>query len=176
MTGWAWLDSVLFGLGWVVLAAGVVVMLVMWRRVQPQRPFPVRMGVLLAAASATGLLAVVLRLATGAGGVPDRLLVCALFLLLPIAVVLYPDDRPPAGLGWTTVAVVAVAGGVGVAYPDAYAKTGLVELVVLLLLLAVGWWRYEHTDRAGRRALLWLTLGMVPGWLLTGKPLTSCGH
>src|SRR5262249_13217995 len=39
-------------------------------------------------------------------------------------------------------------------------------LVWYLLLLALQWWRYEHTDDSGRRALLWLALGAMPGPLL----------
>lgn len=165
MTGGVWVGWVLFGLGWVVLAAGVVVMLVMSRRAGPVGSFPVRMGVLLAAAAGAGLLGVLLRLATGPGGVPDRLEACAVYLLLPAALVLYPDDKPPVGLGWMSVVVVAVVGGVGVAYPFPYAEPP----VMYLLLLAVQWWRYEHTDRVGRRALLWLALGVVPGSMLAAS-------
>ncbi|MDT5036120.1 MAG: two-component system, NarL family, sensor kinase [Micromonosporaceae bacterium] len=162
----AWAGWILLGFGSVVLAGGAVAMPAGWRRFRPVRGFPKRLvGILLAAATA-GLLAVLLRLVTGPGGGPDRLWALGAFVLLPAAVALYPDDRPPTSLGWTSVAIVACAGGIGVAYPDLYVKTGLAGMVAYLLLLAVQWWRYEHTDSAGRRAVLWLALGTVPGPML----------
>jgi signal transduction histidine kinase len=163
--GQAWAGWIQLGIGCAVLG-GVVVTLAVWRRVQPVRVLPVRLVGLLLAAAATGLASVLLRWLTGPGGLPDRLWVGAAFVLLPTAMALYPDDKPPTGLGWTSVVVVALAGGLGVAYPDTYATGGLAGLVAYLLVLAVQWWRYEHTDNAGRRALLWLALGAVPGPLL----------
>jgi signal transduction histidine kinase len=90
----------------------------------------------------------------------------AVIVLFPTALVLYPDDEPPAGLGWTSAAVVALCGGIGLVYPGLFAESGLGPLVAYLLVLAVQWWRYEHSDSAGRRALQWLALGALPGPLL----------
>jgi signal transduction histidine kinase len=162
----AWVDWILLGFGSVVLAGGAVVMLPVWRRVRPAGALPKRLVGILLAAAMTGLLSVLLRLATGPGDVPDRLWACGALVLLPAAVALYPDDKPPAGLGWTSVVIVVGAGCIGVAYPDLYVKTGLGGMVAYLLLLAMQWWRYEHTGSAGRRALLWLALGTVPGPIL----------
>jgi signal transduction histidine kinase len=166
MTGaQTWIGWILLGLGSSALASGVLATLAIWRRVAADRALPVRIAGTLLAASAAGLLSVLLRVVTGPGGLPDVLWQCAAFVLLPAAAVLYPDGRPPAGLGWTSVIVVVAAGAVGLAYPDAFAGE-LGGLVAYLLVLAVQWWRYEHTDDAGRRALLWLALGAVPGPLL----------
>jgi two-component system, NarL family, sensor kinase len=87
-------------------------------------------------------------------------------VLLPVAVILYPDGRPPAGLGWAAVALVAAVGLLGVVEPGPFAATGLVELVDYLLLLAILWWRFEHSDPGARRALQWLALGAIPGSLV----------
>jgi signal transduction histidine kinase len=154
---------ILLGLGSMVLLAGVVVVLAVRR---PDRPLPVRTIGLLLAAVAVGLLSVLLRVLDAPGDLPARLWVLAAFVLLPAALVLYPDDRPPAGLGWTSVVVVAVAGGIGVGYPGPYAQTGLAGVVAYLLLLAAQWWRYEHAGSTVRRALLWLALGAMPGPLV----------
>jgi signal transduction histidine kinase len=114
----------------------------------------------------SGLLAVVLRIVTGPGGTVDRLWAAAVVVLLPAALVVYPDGRPPAGIGWVGPGVVGLAGGIAVVYPEMYAGSGLSELVAYLLVLAVQWWRYEHAGPAQRRALQWLALGAVPGPLL----------
>ncbi|MGN9908926.1 sensor histidine kinase [Phytohabitans sp. LJ34] len=154
------------GIGAALLAVAVLILLALRRRAWPDGTVPARLLGLLLAAAATGLLAVALRLVTGPGGVPDRLAVLSVVVLLPTALVLYPDDKPPAGLGWTPVAVVALCGGMGLVYPGLFAKSGLGELVAYLLVLAAQWWRFEHTDVAGRRALQWLALGALPGPLL----------
>jgi two-component system, NarL family, sensor kinase len=161
----AWTGWILLGLGSSALAGGVGTTLAIWRRVAVARALPVRVAGILLAAAVTGLLSVLMRVVTGPGGLPDGLWQCAAFVLLPAAVVLYPDGRPPVGLGWMSVVVVAAAGVVGFAYPDAFGGE-LGGLVAYLLVLAVQWWRYEHTDDVGRRALLWLALGAVPGPLL----------
>jgi signal transduction histidine kinase len=163
---WAelWNGWLLLGLCSSALAGGVLVTLATWRRVAADRALPLRVAGMLLAAAAAGLLAVLLRVVTGPGDLPDALWRCGAFVLLPAAVVLYPDGRPPKGLGWTSAVVVAAAGVVGFAYPGA--SPDELGLVAYLLVLAVQWWRYEHTDDAGRRALLWLALGAVPGPLL----------
>jgi signal transduction histidine kinase len=159
-TGWLPL-----GAGLTVLAGAVLFLFLRWHRMSHQAR-PVRLLALLLAAAVTGLLAVVLRLTTGPGGAADRLWALSLVVLLPLALVLYPDDRPPAGLGWTAVAVVGLSGGMALLYPGTFARSGLSELVAYLLVLAAQWWRYEHTGSGGRSALQWLALGAVPGPLL----------
>jgi signal transduction histidine kinase len=161
-----WDGWILLGLGSVVLAAGVVVLLAVWRRARPVRALPVRMLSGLLAAAVIGLLSVPLRIVDAPGDLATRLWVLAAFVLLPAAMMLYPDDQPPAGLGWISVVVVAVAGAIGIAYPESYAVSGMGGVVAYLLLLAAQWWRYEHADSADRRALLWLALGAIPGPLI----------
>jgi signal transduction histidine kinase len=164
MTRVVWTGWLPLGAGLVVLAVGVLVAI--RQRARPDRAVPVRLLGLLFAAAVSGLLAVVARLTTGPGGVPDRLWALSLVVLLPLALVLYPDDRPPAGLGWTAVAVVGLSGGLALLYPGTFAGSGLSEIVAYLLVLAAQWWRYEHTGSTVRRALQWLALGAVPGPLL----------
>jgi signal transduction histidine kinase len=166
MTRQVWSTWLPLGTGMAVLAGAVLILLAGRRRAWPGRVIPVRLFGLLLASAVTGLLAVFLRLATGPGGVVDRLWVLSLVVLFPVALVLYPDDRPPAGLGWTSAVVVALSGGIALVYPDTFAKSGLSVLVAYLMVLSVQWWRYEHTDSVGRRALQWLALGAVPGPLL----------
>src|SRR5215470_561637 len=163
---WPWGDWLVRGINSVVLAAGVIVMLMAWRRARPAHALPIRMIGTLIAAAITCLLSVLLRVVTGPGDIPDRLWTFGLFVLLPAALVLYPDDKPTPGLGWTSVVVVTLVGALGVAHPDTYIETNFTILAVYLLLLALQWWRYEHTDDSGRRALLWLALGAMPGPLL----------
>jgi signal transduction histidine kinase len=165
MTPATWTGWVLLGVGALVLAAGVVATLAVWRRVAPARARPVRLAGTLLAAAAAGLLSVLVRAVSGPGGLPDGLWVCGAFVLLPAAIALYPDDRPPAGLGWTSVVVVAAAGGVALLYPEPFINE-LGGLAAYLMVLAVQWWRYEHTDDASRRALMWLALGALPGPML----------
>ncbi|AGZ41098.1 sensor histidine kinase [Actinoplanes friuliensis] len=165
MTQLEWSGWLPLGAGSVVLG-GAVLFLFLRRRRAPESAVPVRLLGLLLAAAVSALLAVVVRLTTGPGGVPDRLWALSLVVLLPLAVVLYPDDRPPPGLGWTATAVVGLSGGMALLYPGTFAGSGLSEIVAYLLVLAAQWWRYEHTSSTGRRALQWLALGSVPGPLL----------
>jgi two-component system NarL family sensor kinase len=159
----AWEGWIQLGAGSLILAGGVAALLMRWRRDRPARPFPARLvGLLLAAASA-GLLSVLLRLMIGPGSAPDRLWTCAAFILLPTALALYPDDRPPKGLGWTSVSVVALSGAICVASPAAHVNVFLAGGFQYLLVFAIQGWRYEDTDHRGQHALLWLALGAVPG-------------
>ena len=166
MTRVVWTGWLPLGAGMAVLAGAVLFLFVTRRRTWPAGAVPVRLLGLLLAAAATGLLSVLLRLTTGPGAAPDRLWALSLVVLLPLALVLYPDDRPPAGLGWTAPAVVGLCGGMALIYPGTFARSGLSALVGYLLVLATQWWRYEHTGSSGRRALQWLALGAVPGPLL----------
>ncbi|WP_250007607.1 sensor histidine kinase [Actinoplanes sp. M2I2] len=166
MTRVVWTGWLPLGAGLALLAGAVLVLFTVRRRVWPAHAVPVRQLSLLLAAGLAGLLSVLLRLTTGPGAGPDRLWALSLVVLLPLALVLYPDDRPPAGLGWTAVAVVGLSGGLALVYPEMFARSGLSELVAYLLLLAAQWWRYEHTGSRERRALQWLALGTVPGPLL----------
>ncbi|GIE94155.1 sensor histidine kinase [Paractinoplanes rishiriensis] len=159
MTRDEWTIWVPFGAGLLVLAGATIGLRVV-------RKIPATVFGLLLAAAATGLAAVVLRLAAGSSPLTDRLWVLSVLVLLPTALVLYPDGRPPAGLGWVAVGVVAVSGSVALITPHPYASSGLSGIVAFLLVLAVQWWRYEYADPAGRRALQWLALGAFPGTLL----------
>ncbi|MBU2662628.1 sensor histidine kinase [Actinoplanes bogorensis] len=145
-----------FTVALLLLAAAVVVL----------RRQPAPIVVLLGATVVTGLAAAVVRTTAGPGPVADRLWVLAVVVLLPVALVLFPDGRPPPGLGWTAVAVVAVSGGIAVLFPSPYAFSQLSEVAAYLLVLAVQWWRFEHSGREARRQLQWLALGAVPGPVL----------
>jgi two-component system NarL family sensor kinase len=155
-----------FGAGMFLLGALVLALTAARRRIWPDGAVPAALLGTLGAAAVVGLLATGLWLAGSPAAVTDRLWVAAVAVLLPVAIVLYPDGRVPAGLGWAAVALVAATGGLGVAYFDPYASSGLTELVAYLLLLAIHWWRFEHSDSATRRALQWLALGALPGPLL----------
>ncbi|WP_229075126.1 histidine kinase [Actinoplanes sp. DH11] len=152
----AWLA---FGAAALILATAASALLVRHRG-------PVHLLVLLLAAAACAIVAVTLRLTLGPGALPERLWLLSVLVLLPTALVLYPDDRPPAGLGWAAPAVVAAAGGVAVLDAGRWTAGDLSVFVAYLLVLAVQWWRYEHSDAAVRRALQWLSLGAVPGPVL----------
>jgi two-component system NarL family sensor kinase len=160
-----WSTWLPFGAGLVLLAGAAVALLVRRHRIWPGRTPVALLGLLLATA-ATGLLAVGLRLAAGPGGTVDRLWVTSIVVLLPAALVLYPDGRPPAGIGWVSVGVVTAAGGIAVLAPGPYAYSGMSQFAAYLLVLAMQWWRYERAGPADRRALQWLALGAVPGPLL----------
>jgi two-component system NarL family sensor kinase len=147
-----------FGTGMLLLAAVVIA-----RARRDPAPLLATLGV----TAVTGLLATGLWLAGSPAVVTDRLWVAAV-ALLPVALVLYPDGRPPAGLGLSAPALLVAIGGLAVAYPARFAGSGLIELVDYLLLLAMLWWRFEHSDAATRRALQWLALGAVPGSLIAG--------
>ena len=156
MTGWP-----AFGAGMLLLGAVVAGLAVARRGSAPL------LGTL-GATTVTGLLATLLWLSGSPAVVTDRLWVAAAALLLPVAIVLYPDGRAPTGLGWSAPALLVATGGLGVAYPARFADTGLIELVEYLLLLAIQWWRFEHSEPAARRALQWLALGALPGSLVAG--------
>jgi two-component system, NarL family, sensor kinase len=156
---------ILAGAGAALLAGGVVAALLLWPRTAPGRPRPVRVAAVLLAAAALVLASVAVRAVAGPGEVVRWLWMTGAFVLLPVAVALYPNGRPPPGFGWLPVVVVAAAGGLSLVSP-AHFVGDLGALLPYLLLLAVQWWRFEHDDAAGRRALLWLALGSVPGPLL----------
>jgi signal transduction histidine kinase len=149
MTKW-----LLFGCAMLLLGAAVIVL----------RRWNALTGTL-AAAAVTGLVATVLALAGGPPGLTGRLWVGTVAVLLPVAILLYPDGRPSAGLGWSPAALVAAIGCLGVAAPGPFAVSGLIELIEYLLLLAILWWRFEQSDPAARHALQWLALGALPGTL-----------
>jgi signal transduction histidine kinase len=154
---------------WWALAAGSLVLL-LGTAVARALGARARLLLLLAASALLGGVATAVHAAGGSDAVAVRLWVLGGFVLLPVALALFPDDRPPAGLGLLAPVVVSAAGLLGLAYPDDYASSGLAALVAALLLVAAQWWRYEHPggDRPEtiRRALLWLALGGVPGPVL----------
>jgi signal transduction histidine kinase len=167
-----------FGFASGALAAGVVTIVVVRRR--RRDPVPVRLIGLLGAAAVAGLLSFSVRAIAGPGLTADRLWIAAAFALLPGALVLYPDDRPPRGLGWTALGVVLAVGVLGIADPVDYARSGLCAAVAVLLVLAVQWWRFESSGAPVRRALMWLALGTLPGLvidltvLFATSPLVTC--
>lgn len=134
-------------------AAGVVL-------VRHGRHQVIRQLCLLAGAGGSGLLAVGARVTGQPAAVPESLWIIGGLVLLPLALAIYPDDRPPTGLGWLALLPVLGTGLLALVYPDPYARTGLsgsLEYVLVGLLL---WWRYEHAhDDRLRRRLLWLALG-----------------
>jgi two-component system NarL family sensor kinase len=154
-----------FGGGMLLLGAVVAVLAVARRRIWPDGCPAALLGTL-GGAAAIGLVATGLWLTGSPTAVTGPLWVAAVAVLLPVAIILYPDGRPPVGLGWTAVALVAAIGLLGVAYPDQFATVGLIELVDYLLLLAILWWRFEHSAPGARRALQWLGLGALPGSLV----------
>ena len=150
---------------WSVFAAASAGMLItsgfVWWRLG--RSAPRRQVGLLAAAGAFGLASVLLRWAAGAGTVRELLWIGTGYFCLPVALALYPDDRPADGLGWLSLVPIVAVGGLAVAYPAMYAESGLAGMVDVLVLAAIVWWRFERADEPGRRTLLWLVLGTGPG-------------
>ncbi|MGI8899952.1 MAG: hypothetical protein ACR2HA_03325, partial [Nocardioides sp.] len=114
--------------------------------------------------TATGVLlvaATVLRQVSGPVDAPNTLAVLGGLVLLPLALALYPDDRPPPLWGWWSLAPVLATGLLSLLYPDTYAASGLGGLVVFLLLMVLLWWRHAHAapDADSRSAILWIALG-----------------
>jgi len=107
------------------------------------------------------LAATVLRQVSGPGDAPNTLAVLGGLVLLPLALALYPDDRPPPSWGWWSLAPVLATGLLSLLYPDTYAASGLGGLVVFLLLMVLLWWRHAHAapDADSRSAILWIALG-----------------
>lgn len=144
----------------VVLSVGSVALLVavavLWSRARSRVP---RMLGLLTASGVCGLLSVLSYAAPVPEGVAQRLWILGGLLLLPLALALYPDDRPPVGVGWLTFAVLVAVGLLGLLYPASYARTSLSPMLSYLALGLVLWWRHEHAAEEGRRAILWLALG-----------------
>jgi two-component system NarL family sensor kinase len=157
-----------FGGGLLLLGAVVLALTAVRRRIWPDGGGPTALLATLGATAVAGLVATASWRAGSPAAVTDRLWVIVVVVLLPVAIVLYPDGRPPAGLGWAAVALIAATGGLGVAYPGSFAASGLLGLVDYLLILAIHWWRFEHSEAAGRRALQWLALGALPGSLVAG--------
>jgi signal transduction histidine kinase len=118
------------------------------------------------AVGAVGLAGTLVYALGGPVMVSERLVVLALVVLLPTALALYPDGRPPPALGAMSIAVVVASGLVAVVWPELYAESGLAPFVAYLLVLALQWWRVEHVDTVGRRPIVWLALGTVPGPIL----------
>ena len=160
--GRLWLLLGLSSVGLLAWAAAVP-----WLAVRRAVRVPARFPVILGAAGGFAAAATVVGLLDGPHAVSVRLALVATVVLVPVALAIYPDGLPPRGLGWVSVAVVAAAGGVAVAYPGEYAASGLAGFVAFLVVLAVQWWRVEHLEEGvDRRPLVWLSLGMVPGPLV----------
>lgn len=144
----------------VVLSVGSVALLVavavLWSRARSRVP---RMLGLLTASGVCGLLSVLSYATPVPEGVAQRLWILGGLLLLPLALALYPDDRPPVGVGWLTFAVLVAVGLLGLMYPASYARTSLSPMLSYLALGLVLWWRHEHATEEDRRAILWLALG-----------------
>ena len=117
-------------------------------------------------AGALLLAAVVVRVLAGPGSTVRTLWVLGGLLVLPTALALYPDGRPPRVLGWAGVAPVTATGLLALALPVPYAVGGISGSAAFLLLGALLWWRHEHADERARQAVLWLALGGGIGTLL----------
>jgi signal transduction histidine kinase len=145
---------------WLTLAVGSLTALVAAVLVLARTRAVPRQVTLVAAAGACGLLSVTGEVLGLAAGGTQALWVTGGLVLLPLALTLYPDDRPPPGLGWPALAPVLGTGLLALGYPDVYARTGLSGMLAYLLVGLSLWWRYEQADDdVVRRALLWLALG-----------------
>ncbi len=87
-------------------------------------------------------------------------------VLAPVALALYPDDRPPPVLGWWALTPVVATGALSIVYPVLYAE-GVGGPVQYLLLGVLLWWRHAHlaADDPDRRSVVWLALGLGAGGL-----------
>ncbi|MDT7581361.1 MAG: two-component system, NarL family, sensor kinase [Pseudonocardiales bacterium] len=106
---------------------------------------------LLAAATAT---------AVGAPGWGDRLWAVAVFVALPVALLLHPDGAAPGPGGRVVLGVAVATGSLALVDPAGFRTTQVVPVVLAVLVLAGIWWRHEHAGDRERRALLWLLLGL----------------
>ena len=106
---------------------------------------------LLAAATAT---------AAGAPGWGDRLWAVAVFVVLPVALLLYPDSDAPGPGGRAVLALAVATGALALVAPADFRDTEITPVVLAALVVAGIWWRHEHAAERGRRAVLWLLLGL----------------
>lgn len=149
---------------WLTLSVGSLTLLLAAALVLMRTRAVPRQVALVAGAGTCGLLSVAGHAAGGVMGLPSdvpvALWVTGGLVLLPLALTLYPDDRPPPGLGWPALAPVLGTGLLALGYPGMYARTGLSGMLAYLLVGLSLWWRYEHAPDDGvRRAVLWLALG-----------------
>jgi two-component system NarL family sensor kinase len=106
------------------------------------------------------LLAATTLKATGDPAWGDRLWAVAVFVALPVALLLHPDGAAPGPGGRTLLGVTAATGVLALVDPAGFRTTQVVPVALAVLVVAGIWWRHEHAEDRGRRALLWLLLGV----------------
>lgn len=115
-----------------------------------------------AAAGLAGVLLVVGATLTAAGapGWGDALWAFALFVAVPVTLLLHPDGAPPGPGGVALLGVVAATGLLALVDPAGFRATEVTPVALAVLVVAGLWWRHEHAGERERRALLWLLLGL----------------
>jgi two-component system NarL family sensor kinase len=98
--------------------------------------------------------------AVGAPAWGDRLWALAVFVVLPVALLLHPDGAAPGPGGRTLLGVVVATGLLALVDPAGFRTTQIVPVALAVLVVAGWWWRHEHAGDRERRALLWLLLGL----------------
>jgi two-component system NarL family sensor kinase len=106
------------------------------------------------------LLAATTLKATGDPAWGDRSWAVAVFVALPVALLLHPDGAAPGPGGRTLLGVTAATGVLALVDPAGFRTTQVVPVALAVLVVAGIWWRHEHAEDRGRRALLWLLLGV----------------
>jgi signal transduction histidine kinase len=106
------------------------------------------------------LLAAATLNATGAPAWGDRSWALAVFVALPVALLLHPDGAAPGPGGRTLLGVTAATGLLALVDPAGFRTTQVVPVALAVLVVAGIWWRHEHAGDRERRALLWLLLGV----------------
>jgi signal transduction histidine kinase len=120
-------------------------------------------GLRLGAAAALAGLLLLAGAALAAAGAPawgDALWALALFVAVPVALLLHPDGAPPGPGGLVLLGVVAATGLLALVDPAGFRATELTPVVLAVLVLAGLWWRHEHAGDRDRRAVLWLMFGL----------------
>lgn len=112
----------------------------------------------------TGLVGVLLItaavLVTAAPVWADLLWAVAVFVVLPVVLLLYPDGAAPGPGGRVLVGLAVATGALALVDPAAFRTTAITPVVLALLVVAGIWWRHEHAGERVRRPLLWLLLGL----------------
>jgi signal transduction histidine kinase len=107
----------------------------------------------------------------GAAGAPDaiwyRVWIPGGLALLPLATMLFPDGRLPRIAGVPAAATIVGAATIATARPEA-AVVGTVGLANTLALISAIWARFETSDSAARRQLLWVVLAVGGSSLVAG--------
>ncbi len=121
-----------------------------------------------AAAALVGVLLLAAATATAAGAPAwgDGLWVLAVFVALPVALLLHPDGGAPGPGGRTLLGIVVVTGLLALVDPAGFRTTEIAPVALAALVVAGVWWRHEHAGDRERRALLWLSLGLGTGALV----------